>query len=186
MSNGTFTPEQFATRARAAGYRWAVLEMDDYGNAPRWPAFRDACYAHGLMAGVWYTDSWNLVNCPTDAKFVVGELESEGDYQGCLNAIGKLPNIPKAVITNFNPLANPDGTYRPDKAKPLIDAGYACITEAYLGESSTLTPPRLEHAARTLGWDSAQPCFGVYNYPLAGYNAWKSGGWSVYLGEYIL
>lgn len=116
--------------------------------------------------------------------FVIGELESEGDYAGCVNAIGRLPDIPKAVITNLNPLN--DGTdYLPQKAAPLIEAGYRCLTECYLGEGPTFTPERMHFAATVkLGWPDAQPCFGIYNKPLNDYLPWMEGAWSVYLAEY--
>lgn len=131
------------------------------------------------------TDGWNLVNTPQDADFTIGELESEGDYQGCVNAIGRLPEIPKAVITNFTPLSTSTGEYLPDKAAPLIDAGFRCLTEAYLGEGPSFTPERLDFTATVkLGWPDSQPCFGIYNKPLADYQPWMEGAWSVYLGEY--
>lgn len=159
--------------------------MDDYGNAARWPEFRDTCFAHGIKAGVWFTDSWNLVNCPPDARFVVGELESEGDYTGCINAINRLPAIPRAVITNFNPLSDASGAYLPDKAAPIINAGFRCLTEAYLGTSSNLTPDRLHFTAtQKLGWPDSQPVFGLFNSSLDMYSEWMQGGWSTYLGEY--
>lgn len=161
------------------------MELDAHGNASRWSTFRDACFAHGIKAGVWFTDSWNLPTCPQDAQFVIGELESEGDYQGCINALWSLPAIPKAVITNFNPLADANGNYLPDKAAPLISAGFRCLTEAYLGDNPNSTPDRLHFTAtQKLGWPDAQPVFGIYNKPLAEYSQWMVGGWSAYLGEY--
>lgn len=115
---------------------------------------------------------------------MIGELESEGDYQGCVNAIDRLPEIPKAVLTNFVPLVDASG-YLPSKATPLIEAGYRCLTESYLGEGPTFSPDRLHFTAtQKLGWPDAQPCFGIYNKPLSEYAEWMQGGWSVYLGEY--
>lgn len=118
--------------------------------------------------------------------FVISELESQGDYDGCLNAIGRLPDIPKAVVTNFTPLTDGQGVPLVDKGRALVDAGYRCLVECYIGDAPTTTPPNQMAYASHFGWDAAQPVFGVYNEPLASYQQWMNGGWSVYLGEYLL
>jgi len=174
----------FATRAAARGYKCASLEYDDYGNDARWPAFRDACHQQQLWAGVWFTNSMNLQACPFDADFVVAELEDEDDYRGIIQHTDTLPSVSRAVITNFVPLVDSTG-YRPDKAKPIIDMGYACLTECYMGVSENFSPPRMDFTARVqLGWPHTQPVFGTYGKPLAEYAQWQKGGWGVYLAEY--
>ena len=165
------------------GFLWGVLEHDDFGNAARWPDFKDACYAHGLLAGVWMTDSWNLVNCPVDAQFVIGEIESEGDRQGAINAIGKLPEIPKAVLISGTAFSDPLGAPQPDKAKPLIDAGYSCLVEVYPDETNEA--PQMAFLAQQLGWPSSQPVFHSGQRPLSYYQPWMEGGWGCYLAEYV-
>lgn len=115
---------------------------------------------------------------------MIGELESEGDYQGCVNAIGRLPDIPKAVVTNFTPLATPQGTPIVDKGRVLVDAGFTCLTECYIGDAPSTTPPNQAHFASHFGWQAPQPVFGIYNKPLSAYADWMQGGWSTYLGEY--
>lgn len=166
-------------RAKARGYDWLCLEIDDYGNAARWPEFRDGCNAHGLLAGVWPTDAWNLHMTPADAAFVIAELESPGDYNGIL--ANPTPQIPHAVITNFVPFAD----YGLDPV-PIIQRGYVCITEAYLGDNPNATPDNLHARAKGYGWASSQPAFGLYNAPLSTYAPWMNWPGCDYLAENTL
>lgn len=176
--------DQFAANAKQKNYYCASLEYDDYGNDARWSTFKSECHLNGLVAGVWFTNSQNLGSCPTDADFVVAELEDDDDYRGCVSAINTLPSIPRAVITNFNPLVDATG-YRPDKAKVLIDGGYKCLTECYMSVSTNFSPDRMDFAGRVmLGWPATQPVFGTYGKPLSEYSQWMKGGWGVYLAEY--
>jgi len=185
FDNGSLgTIEQFAHNAKQRGYYCASLEFDDYGNDARWPRFRDAMHGQEMPAGVWFTNSMNLNRCPADVDFVVGELEGDEDYQGLVQAIPSLPNVPRAIITNFVGLV--DGTgYRRDKAKVLIDGGYKCLTECYMSVSENFSPPRMDFTGRIqLGWPTTQPVFGTYEKPLMEYSQWMKGGWGVYLAEY--
>lgn len=141
--------------------------------------FRDTCNAHGLIPGVWVTDGWNLPMTPDDAQFVIAELESAGDYDGIRG--NPPPSIPHAVCTNFSPFW--DSGRDP---KPLIEAGWVCQTEAYLGDNPNATPDRLHFTARQFGWPSSQPVFGVYNAPLSAYEEWMDWPGADYLLEYVL
>lgn len=173
----------FAQKAYAAGYRAAAMELDDFGNAARWTEFRDACFAHGIRAGVWFTNGGNIASSPSDAAFAISELEGPGDYLGIMNALGSLPDCPRAVITNFNaPLVDANGIPQPEAARPLIDADFWCLTEAYMGDNPNATPDNLAFRASQLGWKTAQPVYGVYNAPLP---ANAAGGYGVYLAEYL-
>lgn len=166
-------------RAKARGYEWLALEIDDYGNAARWSEFRDGCRAHGLIGGVWVTDGWNLPMTPADAEFTIAELESPGDYDGIIAS--PTPTIPHAVVTNFSPFAD----FGRDPA-PIIARGYACQTEAYLGDNPNATPDNLHVRALNYGWSSSQPVFGVYNAPLSAYDQWASWPGCDYLAENTL
>lgn len=187
---GQLTPVQFAQKARAAGYRWAALEHDDYGNAGRWGPFRHACQSEGILPGVWFTEGGHIADTPSDASFAIAECEGPGDYEGVTAAIKHLmlPRCPLAIITNFNvPLITPEGVPRPEMAAPLIEAGFRCLTEAYLGDNPNATPDNLDRMARGCGWPSSQPVFGVYNAPASAYDPWRSWpGASDYLAEYLL
>jgi len=173
----------FAQKAYAHGYRAAAMELDDFGNAARWPDFKAACFAHGIRAGCWFTDGGNIVDTPPDADFVIAEHEGPGDYDGLMSAIGfgDLPDCPLGLLTNFgSPLGDGSGYY-PEKAKPLINAGFHCLTECYTGDNPNLTKERLEFTATVqLKFPSAQAVYGIYNMP----KPELVGAEGVYLAEY--
>jgi len=173
----------FAQKAFAHGYRAAAMELDDFGNAALWPEFKSACYAHGVKAGVWVTDGGNIINTPVDADFAIAEHEGPGDYDGIISAIGfdDLPDCPLGLLTNFGtPLGTATG-YSREAAKPLIDAGFACLTECYTGDNANLTKERLEFTATVqLGFPSAQAVYGIYNMP----KPELEGAEGIYLAEY--
>jgi hypothetical protein len=160
--------------------------MDDYGNNARWGAFRDACLNRSILPGVWFTDGWNIGATPIDAKFAIVEIESENDRQGLINHLGRLPNCPVSIVTNFTPFTDSQGVPLPEKAAPLIEAGITTwITEAYLGDNQNYTPERLDFTAKKLGAKRTQPLFGIHNKPLSEYSQWFGWpGWSIYLAEY--
>jgi hypothetical protein len=184
---------QFATQAAAMGYRWAALELDDYDNAERWGPFHHACISAGIRPGPWFTEGGNIVNTPPDAHFTIAEVESEQDRLGAIAGAPAIPSTVKrrAILTNFTPMTDGQGVPQPDKAKPLIDAGYDCLTECYMGEpnGASLNPEQMNFRATVqLGWQRSQPVFGVYNKPLSEYaqqiQNWPAHG--LYLAEYVL
>lgn len=172
---------EFAQKAYAHGYRAAAMEWDDFGNAARWPDFRDACFAHGIKAGLWFTAGDSIYETPADAGFAIAEHEGQGDYDGILSAPVNLPSCPKGVLTNFGaPLGTASG-YDREAAKPLIDAGFSCLTECYTGDNANLTKERLEFTATVqLGFPSAQAVYGIYNMP----KPELVGAEGIYLAEY--
>lgn len=142
------------------------------------------------MAGVWMTEGANIRLTPGDAEFAIAEMEGPGDYDGVIAAInaGTIPTCPKAIVTNFNvPLVDASGP-NPQACKPLIDAGFECLTEAYMGDNPSATPPAMDFTGRQCGWTTTSPVFGVYNEPLTTYSPYMAAfpGWSAYLAEYIL
>jgi hypothetical protein len=189
FENGQMTPRQFAQKASVEGYEWAAIEIDDYHNASRWPLFKFECEQHGIVPGAWVTVGGNLYMTPADSAFAIAECEGPGDYDGIVNhingvAAGPLPNCKLAICTNFNtPLTTPAA------AAPLIDAGFWCLTEAYLNENPNADPDGLDQMARSLGWPTSQPVFGMY--PVGGqqpptYAQWQDWPGVDYLGEYVL
>ena len=116
---------------------------------------------------------------PADSQFVIAELESPGDYDGIMAA--PVPAIPHAVITNFSPFWD-----HGRDPQPLIQRGYVCQTEAYLGDNPNATPDNLHAAAQSFGWASSQPIFGTYNAPLSTYAAWFDWPGGIYVGENII
>lgn len=127
---------------------------------------------------------------PADADFAIAEVEGPGDYDGV--AAAAAPACPHAIVTNFNHPLYTDGTPQGDAAaqaaaKVLIDKGYECLTEAYMGDNPNATPFNLDHYGRFLGWESTSFVAGIYNSPLTSYTPYMAQfpGWSVYLSEYL-
>lgn len=141
----------------------------------------------GLIPGVWTTEGRNIQWAPSDARFLIAECEGPGDYEGIMEAIPHLQPVPRAIVTNFNiPLRDANGVPQPQAAKPLLDAGFSCLTEAYLGDNPNATPDRLDFTAQRLGWATSQPVFGVYNAPPSTYAPWADWPGADYLAEYVL
>lgn len=189
-SSGRHSLAEAACRAKAKGYQWAALELDDAEtgayNKAIWGEFCSEFRAQGILAGCWFTEGGSIYQTPSDADLMIAELEGPGDYTGihyCETTQGMEPpiGVPKAVCTNFS-------TIGPTEARFLVDAGYTCLTEAYIGECSNCTPDNLDRTARSLGWPTSQPVFGVYpvNGTTPDYSQWADWPGVDYLGEYVL
>ena len=182
MSNGTFTPNQLAARAKLKGYRWITLEWNQWGNSQRGAAMKLACDLAGLVFTIWFTRSGQAQNdmdfTPAEARKAIvesgaagflGEAEVPPELSGGVpnpqeqnwpELIHELENLPihKGVVTNMAPFVHNDGRPFPEKAKPLIDAGWACVTECFISESPNSTPANTNfYATRNLGWAETQP-----------------------------
>lgn len=182
FSSGQWSPSQFANRAKAAGYEWAALEYDDPSfNPEQWyPLFRDACAAEGILPGVWFTEGGNLYRTPPDARLAIAEIEGPGDYQGVMNVLnaGQLPSCPLGIVTNFSTLTR-------EECKPLIEAGFTALPEAYANADPNETPDAVDWYARVnLGFGSSQPVAGRWT-PYD-YSQWESWPLVDYLAEYVL
>lgn len=185
---GPLTPVQFALKAKALGYRWAALELDDFDNVSRWGPFRHACQSAGLKAGPWYTEGGNVKDTPADADFTIAECESEGDRQGILAATVPA-GMRKAIITNFTPMTDGQGVPQPQNSAPLIAAGWECLTECYIGDSAGMNPDNMNFRATIqLGWPMSQPVFGIFNEPLSTYLPYvpRFPSYGIYLAEYLI
>ena len=183
------SPEECARRAALEGYEWLALEYDDPRFQPEtwYPQFHYHCGLHGVLPGVWFTEAGNIYKTPGDAAFAIAEVEGPGDLDGLTNVIngaggGPLPACSLAICTNFSTLTR-------ENCKPLIQAGFACLTEAYMNESPGMTPDAMDANARWLGWPTSQPVFGVYptaSDPSPNYDAWADWPGVDYLGEFVL
>lgn len=134
---------------------------------------RQACANEGLVFTIWITRPFTAQSVrqaclASQAAGVSVEGEIPGyvaeavDWDELVAALADLP-IAKSVVTNFAPFVNADGTPAPAKAKPLVDAGWACLTECYLGEAPNSTPENQDFYATThLGWSETQPVIGIY------------------------
>jgi hypothetical protein len=93
---------------------------------------------------------------------IPGFVPEAVDWPSIIAAIQDLP-IPKSVVTNFAPFVDENGLPDRSKSQPLVDAGYACLTECYLSEAPLATPENTDFYARAhLGWSATQPVLGLY------------------------
>jgi hypothetical protein len=154
-----------------------------------YPQFHYWMLQYGVKPGVWFTVGGNIYKTPSDAHFAIAEVEGPGDLEGVTNVIrgvggGPLPSCPLAIVTNFSTMTR-------ENSRPLIDAGFACLTEAYMNENLSQNPDNMHANARWLGWPTSQPVFGVYPTPsqpnpVPLYDQWQSWPGADYLGEYVL
>lgn len=155
-----------------------TLEINDYGNATRAPAVKAACEAHELIFTIWATRGFDAAQArqwcvETGAEGFIAEAEipaedapgvPKPEAQNWAELTFELSDlgIPMAVATNFAPFTHHDGTPWPEKAKPLIAAGWHCLSECYLSESPNSTPENQDFFARHFGWTETQPILGLY------------------------
>lgn len=89
-----------------------------------------------------------------------GQVEPKPDavnWPEMIFHLADLP-IPKAVVSNFAPFVHHDGSPWPEKAQPLIQAGWHYISECFVSESPNSTPARTDwYAKANLGWPETQP-----------------------------
>lgn len=173
MFNGRFTAEEFARKARDAGYRWVSFEWNDFGNEARGPAVKAACDTYGLVFTIWLKRPFTAA----EALQAVVESQCEGfiaeaeipahrpeaqNWPELIHALSDV-DIPKAVATNFAAFVHEDGKPWPEKARPLIEDGWSCMTECYdLGGDPAQWPERRAFFATHLGWNDTQPILGAY------------------------
>jgi hypothetical protein len=157
---------------------------------------RDACNAHDLVFTVWLTRPFDAAAVrqavlASGASGVICEGEIPGyvpeavDWQAVATAVSDLP-VHKAVVTNFAAFVDEHGLPDPSKSAPLVQNGWACMTECYLSEAPQATPENADFYARAhLGWTSTQPVLGLYggktfaDYPTrdnyANWSVWDAG-----------
>jgi hypothetical protein len=186
-ANGRFTPAEFAQKVKAKGYKWVAYQWNDGTLGPIQQAecskFRMASQAQGLIFTIWLTR-------PFDAA-IARQAAVESQCQGIILE-GEIPahrpeavnwpeviftlqdlDIPKAVVTNNAPFVHEDGTPWPEKAKPLVDAGWAYISECFLNEGSATPEAYDDYAKRVLGWPRTQPMTDILNYDLSAFQNWS-------------
>lgn len=98
-------------------------------------------------------------------------------------------DVAKGVVTNFAPYTHHDGSPYPEKAKPLVDAGWSCVSECYdMQGDPTHWPEQRAFFASHLGWLATQPALGCYDgRTLASFPTRDQyRNWSVWAAEYVL
>lgn len=131
------------------------------------PEVRDACLGR-LWYTIWLTRPFDAAQVrqaviESQCNGVILEGEIPGDRPEAVNwpeVIFMLQDldIPKAIVTNFAPFVSSTGQLMPEKAQPLIQDGWACITENFISESPNSTPENTDFFAKhALGWPETQP-----------------------------
>jgi hypothetical protein len=155
----------------AKGYKWLCYQWNDgtWGAQQRanWPAFKAAAQGK-LVATIWLTRPFDgpmvrqaVVESGAAGVLLEGEIppdkpESVNWPDVIFNLQGL--DVAKGVVTNFAPFVDSQsGALRPEIARPLVDAGYACVTENFISESPNSTPPATDFIAKQLGWPRSQP-----------------------------
>jgi hypothetical protein len=183
LANGYFsTPTEFVAKAVAKGYKWVAYQWNDGNLGPQQQALatatRQACQGK-LIFTVWLTRPFDgatarqaAVESQCQGIILEGEIPSEwinpqtGNVEPKPDAVNwpevifQLSdlNIPKAVVSNSAPFVHHDGSPWREKAKPLIDDGWAYISECFITESPGSTPAETDFfATRGLGWPTTQP-----------------------------
>lgn len=166
------------------------------------PAYRQACEGH-LIFTIWLTRPFDAafarqmaVESGCKGILLEGEIPSEsmnpdtGQPEPRPEAVNwpevilylQDLNIAKGVVTNFAPFVHWNGTLWPEKAAPLVEAGYACVTENFISESPNSIPANTDFIAHQLGWPRSQPMIEGWRIPeygdLSGYmnvSHWDAG-----------
>jgi hypothetical protein len=195
------------SRAKAKGYKWLAYQWNDgtWGQQQRnaAPAYRQECANQGLIFTIWLTRPFQAdyarqaaIESGCQGILLEGEVPSEsvnpdtGQVEPRPEAVNWASvvlflqdlDIAKGVVTNFAPFVHADGTLWPEKARPLVQAGYACVTENFISESPNSTPANTDFVARQLGWARTQPMIEGWRIPeygdLSGYanvSHWDAG-----------
>ncbi len=145
--------------ARPERFEWLLVEQEET-TEPQRAAVRDACHGLGKLCGVWESqvDFGTPAHTADGFDCYVGQVEGPGQYarlQASLAAFRAAhPAMPAAVVTNFG------GLETAELAKPLIDAGFACIPETWV-KTDGVTPERRATYARNIGFLNPQPFAGL-------------------------
>ena len=170
--NGFFgSPAEFVSKAKAKGYKWVAYQWNDGTTWQQQQAFasatKQAC-AGNLVFTVWLTRPFDgatarqaAVESQCEGLILEGEIPAHRpEAVNWPEVIFELQglDIPKAVVSNFAPFVHEDGSPWPEKARPLIDDGWAYISENFITEAPNATPANTDFFAKTaLGWPETQP-----------------------------
>lgn len=149
-----------------------------FGNQARAPGVKAAVEDEGGVFTIWLTRPFDGASARQAAiesacSGILLEGEIPGHRPEAVNwaevslMLADLP-IHKGVATNFAPFVHGDGTPWPEKARPLIEAGWACLTECYDmggGLPPEAWPGERNQFAQHLGWVETQPILGIYSPP---------------------
>lgn len=167
-------PHTLAELAADNGFGHLTFQWDYLAQRPLLGDAKEACHDLGLTFGVWCADPRNGVTAlqATGADHVVLQAEQPQDWPTIVTELRQAyPDVPAAVVTTFWGIGATGDGYDPSISKPVVDAGFKCLTEAYVVSDPNATPARLNFTAtQKLGWEASQPAIGVYGgYPAEKY-----------------
>lgn len=188
-------PYTIARMAADHGFGHITFQWDYVPQRALLAQAREACHDYGLTFGVWESEPQPFTGTvavdETGADHYIAQAETPRNWVAIVDSFrAAYPALPAAVVTTFGGIgALDDGTYDPSIAKPVIDAGFRCLTEAYVNVDAGSTPDRMRWTAiEKLGWPWAQQTIGVYGgYPAERYivehNLADHRGYWVWLAE---
>lgn len=161
----------FVARAVAKGYKWFAYQWNDgtWGDQQRanWPAYKAAAQGR-IKDTIWLTRPFDAAAARQAAvesgcQGIILEAEIPAHRPEAPNwsevtfYLQDLP-IPKAVAATTSPFKHENGLPWPEKARPLVDAGWAFLSQCFITESPNSTPDAMNfYATAHLGWASTQP-----------------------------
>jgi hypothetical protein len=173
------------TAARPEGFKW-VLADARYTPDPQ--GLRDAMHAKNILCGVWEAavDYGSPARAAQGYDCYVGQVEGPGQYDRLVQSLPAFrlafpEPYPAAVVTNMGGLSTVE------EARPLVTAGFACITETWI-KTDGVPPENRVAAAEQIGFTSVQPMAGLgeNGATMADYPTIKDfAGYSVFTAEIL-
>lgn len=158
-------------RAVAKGYKWFLYQWNDgnWGAQQRaaWPGYQQAAQGR-ILDVIWLTRPFDAAMArqaaiESGAQGIVLEAEIPAHRPEAPNwadvtfHLADL-DIPKAVAATTAPFIHEDGTPWPEKARPLVEAGWSFLSQCFISESPNSTPANMDfYATHHLGWPRTQP-----------------------------
>lgn len=177
------------------GFGHISVQWDYAPQRPLVLRLRDECHALGLTFGVWESEpqpgTGAAAVLQAGADHYIAQAETPRDWPTIVSMFrAAYPTLPAAVVTTFGGIgALEGGGYNPAISKPVVEAGFRCLTEAYANADARMTPDRMAWTAtEKLKWEHAQVTVGVWGgYPFRRYidlwNLQAHPGYWVWLAE---
>lgn len=145
-------------------------------------------HAKNLICGVWEAavDYGSPTRAAAGYDCYVGQVEGPGQWDRLVQSLPAyrtvFPTLPSAVVTNMGGLSTTQ------EAAPLVNAGFACITETWI-KTDGVPPENRVALAEQIGFTSVQPMAGLgengammQDYP----TITDFAGYSVFTAEVLL
>lgn len=181
------------------------MEWNQYENWTKNTQIKNAVESENGVHTIWLTRPFTaaevrqaVIESECSGVLLEGEIPAESGYNypnpqavNWVEMIWALEDldVAKGVITNFAPFTRYDGSPYPEKSRPLVEAGWSCVTECYdMQGDPTHWIEQRAFFARHLGWDVTQPALGCYDGRTLQSFPTRDNyfNWSVWAAEYVL